>query len=84
MVDQTCPVTKQRLRELSGNDRTQSQQHPIIHYAASGHNLTIEIGQLRLNVERHMDGVERSDAGRVRPVDLTGASGHPEICLVKG
>ena len=24
------------------------------------------------------------DAGRVRPVDLIGASGHPELCPVKG
>ena len=31
-----------------------------------------------------MDGVERADAGRVCSVDLTGTSGHPELCPVKG
>ena len=31
-----------------------------------------------------MDGVERPDAGRVRPVDLTRASDRPERCPVKG
>ena len=84
MVDRTCPVAKQRLGELSGNDRTQAQQRPVIHCAAFGRNLTIEIGRLRLNTERHVDGVERPDAGRVRPVDLIGASDHPKICPVKG
>ena len=84
MVDRTRPVAKQRLEELSRNDQTQAQQRPVIHYAAPSRNLTVEIGQLWLNVERHMDGVERPDTGRVRPVDLTGASGHPEFCPVKG
>ena len=51
---------------------------------ASGRSLTVEIGRLWLNVERHMDGVERPDTGRVHPVDLTGASGRPKICPVKG
>ena len=78
------PVAKQRLGELSRNDRTQAQQRPVIHCAASGRNLTVEIGRLRLNAERHVDGVERPDAGRVRSVDLTGASGRPEIYPVKG
>ena len=77
-------VAKQRLGELSGNDRTQAQQRLVIHCAASGRNLTIEIERLRLNAERHMDGVERPDAGRVRPVDSTGVSGCPEFCPVKG
>ena len=84
MVDRTRPVAKQRLGELSGNNRAQAQQHPVIHCAAFGRNLTAEIGRLRLNTERHVDSVERSDAGRVRPVDLTGASGRSEICPVKG
>ena len=78
------PVAKQRLEELSGNDRTQAQQRPVIHCVAFGRNLTVEIGRLRLNIERHVDGVERPDAGRVRPVNPTRASGHPEICPVKG
>ena len=75
---------KTEARELSENDRTQAQQRPIIHYAASGRNLTIEIGWLWLNAERHVDGIERPDAGRVRLVDLTRASSRPEICPVKG
>ena len=84
MVDRTYQVAKQRLGELSGNDRTQAQQRPVIHCVASGRNLTVEIGRLQLNAEQHVDGVERPDAGRVRPTDLTGASGHPKIRLVKG
>ena len=84
MVDQTHPVTKQRLGELNGNDQTQAQQRPVIHCAASGRNLTVEIGRLRLNAERHVDGVERPDAGVLRPVDLIGSSGHPEFWPVKG
>ena len=37
---------------------------------ASGHHLTVEIG--------------RPDARVLRPVELTGASGHPELYPVKG
>ena len=70
--------------ELSGNERTHALQRSVIHCAASGRNLTVEIGRLWLNVEQHVDGVERLDAGRVRPVDLTGASNRPEFCPVKG
>ena len=55
MVDWTRPVAKQRLEELSGNDRTQAQQRPVIHCAASDRNLTVEIRWLPLNVEQHMD-----------------------------
>ena len=84
MVDRTRPVAKHRLGELSRNNRTQAQQRLVIHCAMSGHNLTVEIGRLRLNAERHMDGIERPDADRVHSVDLTGASGRPEICPVKG
>ena len=84
MVDRTRLVAKQRLGELSRNDQTQAQQRPVIHCAAPGRNLTVEIGRLWLNAEQHMDGIERLDAGRVCPVDLTGASGRPEFCPVKG
>ena len=28
--------------------------------------------------------IVRPDVGVLRPVDLTGASGHPELCPVKG
>ena len=48
------------------------------------HEITIEIGRFQLNVERHVDGIARQDAGRVRPVDLTGSSDCPEQCPVKG
>ena len=58
MVDRARPVAKQKLGELSGNDQTQAQQHPVIHYAVSGRNLTVEIEQLWLNAERHVDNVE--------------------------
>ena len=34
--------------------------------------------------QRHVDGIARQDAGRVRPVDLTGSSDCPEQCPVKG
>ena len=51
MVDRARPVAKQKLGELSGNDQTQAQQHPVIHYAASGRKLTIEIERLWLNAE---------------------------------
>ena len=60
MVDRTRPIAKQRLGELSGNDRTQAQQCSVIHCAASGRNVTVEIGRLWLNAERHMDDVDES------------------------
>jgi hypothetical protein len=31
-----------------------------------------------------MDGAERPDVGRLRSVIMTGMSGQPELCLVKG
>ena len=38
--------------------------------------MTVEIGWLRLNVEGHVAADARSNAGVVRPVNLTGASGQ--------
>ena len=37
-----------------------------------------------MNVEHHMDGVARPDAGPTRPVSVTGASDQPEQCPMKG
>ena len=31
-----------------------------------------------------MASIRRPDAGVLRSVDMTGASGHPELCPVKG
>jgi hypothetical protein len=31
-----------------------------------------------------VDSEQRPDSGRVRPVIITDASNHPELCLVKG
>jgi hypothetical protein len=40
----------------------------------------IGIARPGLNLGCHVEGAERLDAGRVRPVIMTGASGHLKKC----
>ena len=57
---------------------------PVTSSSASGHHLTVGIGRSVFEERDDVAAIRSPDAGRVRPVDLTGASGHPELCLVKG
>ena len=51
---------------------------------ASGHHLTVEIGRSVFEERGHMACIARPDAEVLLLVDLTGASGHPELCPMKG
>ena len=75
--DRTCPVGKRRFWNLTGNDRTLVVQRSVSYSAASNkHKLPLKSG--------HVAVVGRPDAEVQRPVNLTGASGQPVLCLVKG
>ena len=59
------------------NDRTLVAQRLVSYSAASG--------QLKLSLKlRHVAVVGRPDAKVQRPVNLTGESGQPVLCPVKG
>ena len=65
-------------------DRTLEVQHPVTFAAASDSVSTIEIRRFRLNAEGHVAVIGRPDDEVQCPVNMIGASGHPELCLVKG
>ena len=46
--------------------------------------MTIEIGHSVFEERGHVVCIARPDTGVQRPVNLTGASGHPVLCPVKG
>ena len=69
---------------LTGSDRMLGSYVWSWHYAASGHHLTVGIGCSVFEERDDVAAIRGPDAGRVRPVDLTRASGHPMLCLVKG
>ena len=76
-VDRTRPVVKTCLGELTGNDRTLWLQRPVSFIGRVRSRLmTVESG--------HVADIERPDAEGQRPVSLTGASGQPALCPVKG
>ena len=70
--------------KLAGNDgtlRSSVRSHCI---SASGHHLTVEIERSVFEERGHMACIARPDTGVLCPVDMTGASGHPVLCPVKG
>ena len=75
--DQTCPVEESHFWNLTGNDQTLVAQRPVSYSAASGHlKLPLKSG--------HVAVVGRPDAEVQHPVNMTGASGQPVLCPVKG
>ena len=77
MLDRTRPVGKRRFWNLTGNDRTLVAQRPVSYSGVSG--------QLKLPLKsEHVAVVGRSDAEVQCPVNMTGASGLPALCAVKG
>ena len=69
---------------LTGNDRMLRSSVRSLHSSASGHHLTVAIERSAFEERGHVACIARLDAGILRPVDMTGASGHPVLCLVKG
>ena len=82
--DRRCPVVISRFWMLTGNDRTLRSYVRLVRSSASGHHLTVRIGRSVFEERGHVVCIARPDAGVLRPVDMTGASGHPVLCLVKG
>ena len=77
MHDRTRPVGKRRFWNLTENDQMLVAQRPVSYSAASGHlKLPLKSG--------HVAVVGRPDAEVQRPVNMTGASGQPVLCPVKG
>ena len=69
---------------LTRNDRTLRSSVRSLHSSASGHHVTVGIGRSVFEERGHVACIARPDAGVLRPVDMTGASGHPVLCSVKG
>ena len=67
---------------LTGSDRTLGSCVRSWHYVASGHHLTIRIGRSVFEERRHMACIARPDAGVLRLVDMTRASGRPVFSAV--
>ena len=82
--DRTRPVVISRFWMLTGNDWTLRSNVRSLHSSASGHHLTVGIERSVFEETGHVACIARPDAGALRPVDMTGASDHPVLCLVKG
>ena len=81
MIKLTCSDATRTLLEVTGRWGSYVRSW---HYATFGHHLTVGIGRLVFEERDDVAAIRWLDAGRVRPVDLTRASGHPEFCPVKG
>ena len=87
-----CPVKHDRTRpvmilhewNLTRNDRTLRSSVRSLRSSASGHHLTVGIRRSVFEERRHVACIARPDAGVLCPVDMTGVSGHPVLCPVKG
>ena len=66
---------------LTGSDRTLGSCAWSWHYAASDHHLTIGIGHSVFEERDDVAAIHRPNAGRVRLVDMTGASGRHAVSL---
>ena len=82
--DRTCPVVILREWNLTGNDRMLRFSIRSLRSSASGHHLTVGIGRSVFEEKGHMACIARPDAGVLRPIDMTRASGDPVLCPVKG
>ena len=80
----TRPVVISRFWLLTGNGRTLRSSVRSLHSSVSGHHLTVGIGSSVFEERGHVACIARPDAGVLRPVDMTGASGHLVLCPVKG
>ena len=69
---------------LTGDDRKLRSSVWSLRSSASGHHLTVGIRHSVFEEREHVACIARLDDGVLCPVDLTGASGHPELCPVKG
>ena len=69
---------------LIGSDRTLGSYVRSWHCAAFDHLLTVGIGCSVFEERDDVAAIRWPDASRLRSVDLTRASGHPEQCPVKG
>ena len=69
---------------LTRSDQTLGSYIRSWYCAASGHHLTVWIGRSVFEERKHVACIARPDAGVLRSVGMTGASGHPVLCLVKG
>ena len=74
------------LREWNhtGIDRTLRSSVRSLRSSASGHHFTIGIRRSVFEERGHVACIARPDAEVQRPVNLTGVSGHPMLCIVKG
>ena len=77
--DQTCPIVKNRLWMLTGNDRTLRSSVRSLRSSASGHHLTIGIGRSIFEERGHVACIARPDIEVQRSVNLTGAYDRPMI-----
>ena len=82
--DQTRPVVIFRFWMLTKNDRTLRSYVRSHCSSASSHHLTVGIGHSIFEERGHVACIARPNAGVLRSVDMTRASGHPVLCLVKG
>ena len=82
--DWTRPVVNFRFWMLTRNDRTLRSCVRSLRSSASGHHLTIGIRRLVFEERGHVACIARPDAGVLHSVNMTGASSHPVLCLVKG
>ena len=78
--DRTRPVVKNHFWMLTGNDRTLRSSVQSLRSSASGHHLTVGIGRSVFEERGHVACIARPGAGVLRPVDMTGPSGHPVLC----
>ena len=79
-----CPIVKNRFWMLTENDQTLRSSVRSLRSSASGHHLTIRIGRSVFEERGHVACIARPDAGVLHSVNMTGASSHPVLCLVKG
>ena len=82
--DRTCSVVKNHFWMLTGNDRMQRSSVRSLHSSAFGHHLTVWIRRSVFKERGHVACIARPDAEVQRPINMTGASGHPVLCPVKG
>ena len=82
--DRTRPVVISHFWMLTGNDQTLRSSVRSLRSSASGHHFTIGIRRSVFEERGHMACIAQPDTRVLRPVDMTGASSHPMLCLVKG
>ena len=68
---------------LTRNDWTLRSSVQSLHNSVSGHHLTVGLERSVFEERGHMACIARPNAEVQRPVNMTGASGHPELCPVK-